>query len=152
MAKLKNFPWRRSFKLIAALAVIVLIGFGVRQLAGHRAPANGAGEASPAVPVTAAVATRQDVPEIVNAIGTVQSIDSVSVQPRVTGNIQKIEFTPGQDVKQGQELFLIDPRPYQAALDQAKAQLAHDEAVLQQAQLDLVRYQTLEQQKSIAGQ
>ena len=50
------------------------------------------------------------------------------------------------------ELFLIDPRPYQAALDQAKAQLAHDEAVLQEAEVDLTRYQTLEKEKSIAGQ
>lgn len=102
--------------------------------------------------MTAAVATSSDVPKIVNAIGTVQSIDSVAIQPRVTGAIQKIEFTPGQNVKQGQELFLIDPRPYQAALDQAKAQLAHDQGVLAEAQMDLQRYQTLEQQKSIAGQ
>ncbi|MGB6538379.1 MAG: efflux RND transporter periplasmic adaptor subunit [Xanthobacteraceae bacterium] len=102
--------------------------------------------------MTAAVATLSDVPEIVNAIGSVQSIDSVAIQPRVTGAIQKIEFTPGGDVKPGQELFLIDPRPYQAALDLAKAQLAHDEGVLAEAQMDLQRYQTLEKQKSIAGQ
>ncbi|HTV28316.1 MAG TPA: efflux RND transporter periplasmic adaptor subunit [Xanthobacteraceae bacterium] len=105
-----------------------------------------------AVPVTAAVATRENVPEIVNAIGNTQSIDNVAVEPRVTGTIEKIEFTPGQDVKKSQELFLIDPRPYQAALDQAKAQLAHDEGVLGEAQMDLQRYQTLEHQKSIATQ
>jgi multidrug efflux system membrane fusion protein len=92
------------------------------------------------------------VPEIVDAIGTVQSIDSVSIQPRVTGTIEKIEFTPGQNVKQGQELFLIDPRPYQAALDQAKAQLAHDQGLLAEAQMDLKRYQTLVSQQSIAAQ
>lgn len=104
------------------------------------------------MPVTAAIATRSDVPEIVNAIGTVQSIDSVAIEPRVTGAIEKIEFTPGQDVTQGQELFLIDPRPYQAALDQAKAQLTHDQAVLEEAQVDLARYRTLENEKSIAAQ
>jgi multidrug efflux system membrane fusion protein len=70
----------------------------------------------------------------------------------VTGTIEKIEFTPGQNVKQGQELFLIDPRPYQAALDQAKAQLAHDQGLLAEAQMDLKRYQTLLSQKSIAAQ
>ena len=91
-------------------------------------------------------------PEIVNAIGTVQSIDNVSVQAQVNGPIIKIEFTPGQDVKQGQELFLIDPRPYQAALDVQQAQLSHDEGVLAEAQVDLTRYQILAQQNSIAKQ
>lgn len=119
---------------------------------GDRAPQTASTHPPPAVPVTAAVATRKDVPEIVNAIGNVQSIDSVSVLPRVTGAIEKIEFGPGQDVKQGQELFLIDPRPYQAALDQAQGQLAHDEGLLAEARMDLQRYQTLQQQKSIAGQ
>jgi multidrug efflux system membrane fusion protein len=98
------------------------------------------------------MAARRDFPDSVNALGTVRSIDSVAIQPRVTGAITKVEFSPGQDVKKGQELFLIDPRPYQAALDQAKAQLAHDEAVLQEAEVDLTRYQTLEKEKSIAGQ
>lgn len=119
---------------------------------GSRTPQSAAAHPPPSVPVTAAVATRQDVPEIVNAIGNVQSIDGVSVLPRVTGAIQKIEFSPGQDVKQGQELFLIDPRPYQAALDQANGQLAHDQGLLAEAQMDLKRYQSLQQQKSIAGQ
>jgi membrane fusion protein, multidrug efflux system len=139
----------RRLGIIGGLFVLALVIIAIRQLNGRAAPEN---SPPPAVPVTAAVATRQDVPDIVNAIGTVQSIDSVAVQPRVTGAIEKIEFTPGQDVKQGQELFLIDPRPYQAALDQAKAQLAHDEGVLEEAQVDLQRYQTLEKQKSIAGQ
>ena len=91
-------------------------------------------------------------PEIVNAIGTVQSIDNVSLQAQVNGPIVKVEFTPGQDVKQGQELFLIDPRPYQAALDVQQAQLSHDEGVLAEAQVDLTRYQILAQQNSIAKQ
>ncbi|MFZ3361158.1 MAG: efflux RND transporter periplasmic adaptor subunit [Xanthobacteraceae bacterium] len=104
------------------------------------------------MPVTAGLAVRQDVPEIVSAVGTVQSIDSVAVQARVSGTIEKIEFTPGQNVKQGQELFLIDPRPFQAALDATQAQLAHDEGVLSEAELDLTRFQLLAQQNSIAKQ
>ena len=146
-----NFGSRRRMAIIGALVILGLIAFGARQLRG-RAPPASSGTNGPVVPVTAATAAHQDVPDIVNGIGTVQSIDAVAVQPRVTGAIEKIEFTPGQDVKQGQELFLIDPRPYQAALDLAKAQLAHDEAVLAEAQVDLTRYQTLEQQKSIAAQ
>jgi multidrug efflux system membrane fusion protein len=74
------------------------------------------------------------------------------VQPRVTGTIEKIEFTPGQYLNKGQELFLIDPRPYQAMLDQAKGQLVHDQGVLAQARMDLQRYQTLTQKRSIAAQ
>lgn len=105
-----------------------------------------------AVPVTATTTARRDFANILSALGTVQSIDSVAVQARVTGPIAKVEFTPGQDIKQGQELFLIDPRPYEAALDQAKGQLRHDEAMLEEAQTDLKRYQTLAQQNSIAKQ
>jgi membrane fusion protein, multidrug efflux system len=146
------FQWLREHRLtgiIAGLIVLAAVVFGVRQLSGGTPPVS---TAPPPVPVTAAIATRRDVPEIINAIGAVQSIDIVAVQPRVTGAIMKIEFTPGQDVKQGQELFLIDPRPYQAALDQAQAQLTHDEAVLEEAQVDLNRYQTLKEQNSIAKQ
>lgn len=142
---------RRTITIIVGLIVLIIVGFGVRALT-DRGLGPTKGNPPAAVPVTAAIATRKDVPEIVNAIGNVQSIDSVSVLPRVTGTIEKIEFTPGQDVKKGQELFLIDPRPYQAALDQAKAQLAHDQGVLAEAKMDLKRYQTLQQQKSIAGQ
>lgn len=148
-SKFKRSGWRRGVRILVGLAVIAAIALGIRQITGSTPPAP---STPAAVPVTAALATRQDVPEIINAIGNVQSIDAVSILPRVTGTIEKIEFTPGQDVKKDQELFLIDPRPYQAALDQAKAQLAHDEGVLEEAQIDLQRYQTLEQQKSIAGQ
>jgi len=98
------------------------------------------------------VAIRQDVPNIIDTIGTVQSIDIVSIQAQVYGAIVKIEFKPGQDVKKGQELFLIDPRPFQAALDAARAQLTRDQAALGQAQVDLTRYQKLVQEKSIAAQ
>ncbi len=150
-SKLMRSARRRGIKVIVGVGIIVGIAFAVRQLSSSAPPPSTAA-ALAAVPVTAALAIRQDVPDIVNAIGTVQSIDNVAIYPRITGNIQKIEFAPGQDVKQGQELFLIDPRPYQAALDQAKAQLAHDQGVLAEAQMDLQRYQTLEQQKSIATQ
>lgn len=153
-AKLKRSPARRGIRIVVGLAIIIGVAIGVRQLTRNTQPAAGntASAAVSAVPVTAAVATLKDVPEIVNAIGNVQSIDTVSILPRVTGAIEKIEFTPGQDVKQGQELLLIDPRPYQAALDQAKGQLAHDQGLLAEAKMDLQRYQTLQQQKSIAGQ
>lgn len=149
MALFRKSGSRRRIAIFGTLVVIVLIVVAVR-LVSHSKPATNA--AKQPVPVTAAVATRQDVPETINALGTVQSIDSVNIVPRVMGTIEKIEFTPGEIVKQGQLLFVLDPRPFQAALDQTQAQLHHDEAVLSEAQLDLQRYQTLEQQNSIAKQ
>ena len=154
MAKSQRSRWRRVIWIIIGLAIVIGVTLEVRRVTGSALSSgrNAVNRASPAVPVTAAIATRQDVPKIIDAVGTVQSIDSVSVQPRVTGRIEKIEFTPGQDIKKGQELFLIDPRPYQTALDQAKAQLAHDQGVLAEARMDLQRYQTLAKQRSIAAQ
>jgi membrane fusion protein, multidrug efflux system len=150
----KKSPFRRVVLLLGGALVIALVVIGVRHFSsGQVGGANGATTAAnAAVPVTATTATRLDVPNLISTIGTVQSIDSVAIQPRVTGAIQKIEFTPGQDVKQGQELFLIDPRPFQAALDQAKSQLAHDEGVLAEAQTDLTRFQILAKENSIAQQ
>lgn len=151
MGILPGFSSRRRFIILGGLVILGLVSLGIRQLSGRAPPAQ-SGTAETATPVTAGTAVRRDFPDSVNALGTVRSIDSVAIQPRVTGAITKVEFSPGQDVKKGQELFLIDPRPYQAALDQAKAQLAHDEAVLQEAEVDLTRYQILEKEKSIAGQ
>jgi len=151
--RLKPSAWHRCIRIIVALAVIAGVAIGVREFTRNSQPATNAGShpANP-VPVTAAIATNKDVPEIINSIGNVQSMDSVSVLPRVTGTIQKIEFKPGEDVRQGQELFLIDPRPYQAALEQAKGQLAHDQGLLAEAQMDMQRYQTLASQKAINAQ
>jgi membrane fusion protein, multidrug efflux system len=141
----------RSRRLVFSTAAVVVLALIIIGAVYFR-PRQAESQAPAPVPVTAAVATRTDVPVIINAIGNVQSIDMVAVQPRVTGTIRKIEFTPGQNVKEGQELFQIDPRPYQAALDQARAQLAHDEGVLAEAQVDLKRFQILQKQQSIAAQ
>jgi multidrug efflux system membrane fusion protein len=105
-----------------------------------------------AVPVTAATASLRDVPAIIEELGTVQPIETVSVQARVSGEITKTFFTPGSEVKQGAPLFEIDPRPFQAALDQAQGQLERDQALLTQAQSDLARFQQLEKEDSIAVQ
>jgi len=95
---------------------------------------------NPAIPVTAGTAQAQDVPNYVQGIGTVQAINTVDVKIRVNGEIMQAFFTPGQEVQQNDRLFLIDPRPYQATLDQAKANTAKDTAQLQGAQRDLARY------------
>jgi len=98
-----------------------------------------------AVPVDTATATRQDVPITLSGLGTVQALNTVTVTARVDGQIQKIAFVEGQDVKTGDLLAQIDPRPFQAALDQAVAKKAQDVATLQNAKLDLKRFQDLAQ-------
>ncbi|HTR83882.1 MAG TPA: efflux RND transporter periplasmic adaptor subunit [Reyranella sp.] len=93
--------------------------------------------------MTVAVAQKRDVPVIVRGLGTVQAFKMVTVKTRVDGQIVKIAFEEGQDVKEGDPLFQIDPRPFQATLDQAKATKKKDEAQLEGAQLDLERYSKL---------
>ena len=97
-----------------------------------------------AVPVTVATVARQDVPVYFTGLGAVQAFQQVLVRGRVDGTLDQIAFTEGQDVKKGDLLAVIDPRPYQAALDQAKAKRAEDQAQLQNAGLDLQRYTQLE--------
>ncbi len=99
--------------------------------------------AASAVPVSTAVVKQQDVAIFVRGIGTVQPFQSVLIRARVDGTLDKVVFTEGQDVKQGDLLASIDPRPYQAVLDQAVAKKAADIAMLSNAKRDLVRYSDL---------
>jgi multidrug efflux system membrane fusion protein len=104
------------------------------------------------VPVGVARATNGSIAVTLNALGAVTPLATVTVKPQVTGILNKIDFTEGQMVKAGDVLAEIDPRPYQAALDQAKGTLAHDAAQLANAQVDLKRYQALSTQNAISGQ
>jgi multidrug efflux system membrane fusion protein len=97
----------------------------------------------PGVPVVVSTAATQDVPVILHTIGTVQALQSVLVRARVDGTLDSVGFTEGQDVKAGDLLAQIDPRPYKAALDQAQAKKAADLALLANAKLDLARYSSL---------
>src|SRR5262249_29886604 len=106
----------------------------------------------PTVTVGAAPAQRGDIPIQVSALGTVTPIASATVNPRASGTVIKVSFIEGQNVRQGQVLAEIDPRPYQAALLQAQGQLARDQAQLENARVDLQRYETLVAQDSIAKQ
>jgi multidrug efflux system membrane fusion protein len=93
-----------------------------------------------AIPVTIAQAQKTTFPVYLNGLGTVQPYETVTVGSRVDGEITKVAFKQGQMVKEGDILVQIDPRPYQAALDQAVAKKAQDEATLKNAELDLQRY------------
>ena len=107
---------------------------------------------APPIPVLVAVAQSGDVPIYLNGLGTVKAYNTVTIHVRVNGTLDKVVFVEGQDVKAGDLLAQIDPRPYQAQLDQVVATKAHDEAVLADARLDLQRYQKLTAQDSIAVQ
>jgi multidrug efflux system membrane fusion protein len=91
--------------------------------------------------VTTAAVQQRDVPVEVAAIGNVEAFESVSVRSQVTGMVNEVMFHEGDFVKKGDQLFTIDPRPYQALLEQAKANLVRDEALLAQSQAQLARDQ-----------
>jgi multidrug efflux system membrane fusion protein len=93
------------------------------------------------VPVTTATVQQRDVPVEVAAIGNVEAFETVSVRSQVTGVVTEVLFREGDFVKKGDHLFTIDPRPYQAMLEQAKANLARDEALLSQSEAQLARDQ-----------
>ena len=95
------------------------------------------------VPVQVTPVQQQPMPIFLTALGTVTPYMSVTVKARVNGELLPVKFTEGQQVKQGQTIMVIDPRPYQAALDQAKGALAHDEALLKDAQAQYARYKAL---------
>jgi membrane fusion protein, multidrug efflux system len=100
----------------------------------------------PAVPVTVINASRQDVPIWLRGLGTVQAFYAVQLRPRVDGTLTQVPVKEGQDVKQGDLLAVIDPRPYQAVLDAAVAKKQQDQAQLSNAQADLARYASLVRQ------
>ena len=115
--------------------VLTIVGCGERGGdAAAKAPAR-----PPAVPVTVSDVKPRDVPVQVKAIGNVQAYATVSVLSLVGGELFKIHFTEGQDVKAGDLLFTIDPRPYKAALQQVEAQLAQHQAQVAQAQANLAK-------------
>lgn len=131
---------------MGAVAATAAVAVGAALLAGRLSLGPTAARAEDqggAPPVTAGKAEARDVPVYARGIGSVQAYNSVTVKTRVDGQIMQVLFTEGQDVKAGDRLFQIDPRPFQAALDQASATKMRDEAALKSAQLDLDRYSAL---------
>src|SRR5450432_3782762 len=130
--------------VIACLAGAGAVAAGLAWWAlRDEAPAATAKPAAPPVAVVAAMAAEQDVPIYLAGLGTVQAYNTVTVKPRVDGSLDKIAFVEGQDVKAGDLLAQIDPRPLQAQLAQAVAHQASDQAQLANAKLDLQRFTSL---------
>ena len=145
-----NRPRVHLVRWIVASAVLLLVAFFVWQKV---APKPRTRAAAPQI-VTVAQATLGDMPVILNELGTVTPTATVTVMPNqsVSGYLTEVPFQEGQDVEQGQVLAQIDPRPYQAALDQAIGTLQRDQGILHEAQMDLDRFQKLVKLDSIARQ
>ncbi|KPK44263.1 MAG: RND transporter [Nitrospira bacterium SM23_35] len=124
-----TFPCLLSFLLLSAL---------VAACSGKQQPPQ-----KPPVPVTVATATQKTVPVQIKAVGNIEPYSTVAVKSQIGGVLTGVHFREGQDVKKGALLFTIDPRPYEAALKQAEANLAKDTAQLENARKELSRYEEL---------
>ena len=136
------------------LAIVAGAGWYISQTGTTPAAKQGAGRfgAGMPTPVGIATASKGEVPVVIRALGTVVPLQTVNVKTQITGQLIKVEFKEGQMVKQGDLLAVVDPRPYDVALQQAIGQQQKDEALLKNAQVDLERYRKLVQQDSIARQ
>ena len=132
MSRSRTIRWA-----LLIVAIATLCYFGWQRLQGEDHPAQAdtqkPGPARAAVPVRASAVEKADFPVYLTGLGTVQGFNTVVVRTRVDGQINRIAFQEGQFVKEGDTLVEIDPRPFQAALDQAKAKKAQDEANLANA-------------------
>lgn len=149
----KGRPW------VAVLVVVVLAGVVFLLYHQYEAAKQAKEEASAkskaadrGVPVSTAAAKKGHIGIYVEALGTVTPVFTVTVTSRVQGQIMDVYYKEGQAVRKGDPLIEIDPRPYQAALVQAQGQLAHDTAVLNEARIDLARYQHAFSKNAIAQQ
>jgi multidrug efflux system membrane fusion protein len=142
--------------IIVALGVLV-VGAAVWFARSHAAGAEKKGPGGramelPPVPVIAGTVAQKDVPIYLTGIGNVQAFNTVTVHARVDGEIDKIAFTEGQDVKAGDLLAQIDPDPFNAVLQQATAKKAQDEAQLANARIDLNRYSEMVTNEAVTSQ
>lgn len=133
--------------VVAALILVIVL---IRWLSGRSADRDFQGR--PTTTVGVATAEKSDVPIVLEALGTVTPLATVTVRPQISGVITQVLFTEGQMVQRGQLLAVIDPRPFEAALLEAQGSLTRDEAQLANAKITLERYQTLVKQDSIAQQ
>jgi len=141
---------RNKWYLLGGLLALLIALLIYRAVSQPAAPPGG--RAGAPIAVNTAKVEKGDVPVILNALGTVTPLQTVTVRTQINGQLQQIAFTEGQRVNKGDFLAQIDPRPYQAALEQAQGTLAKDQAQLKNAQLDAERYVKLVQQDSIASQ
>jgi membrane fusion protein, multidrug efflux system len=144
MAKPGNGPRRTGLRTAVVLGALAAAVIAPAEPSSAQQPSIQG--ARPAVPVSVGTVTRQDVPLWVRELGTVQAFYSVLLRPKVDGTLLHVPVTEGQEVKQGDLLAVIDPKPYQAVLDAATAKKLQDQADLANARRDLERYNSLAKQ------
>ncbi|MDL2279741.1 MdtA/MuxA family multidrug efflux RND transporter periplasmic adaptor subunit [Desulfovibrio sp. OttesenSCG-928-G11] len=142
---------RRRIWFLRILALALCAAAGLYLWARFAGPGGGPPPARPQA-VRAAVARIGDMDVYFQALGTVSSPNTVTVKSRVDGELTALHFTEGQLVRQGEPLAQIDPRPFEVQLQQAKGQLARDQALLRQAEQELERYRKLIRERSISEQ
>ncbi len=149
-------PRRRSYAWVWILLLVLagLVGFRVYQnkQAEAQAAKAKAAAANRGVPITTTTATQGPIGVYISALGTVTSVYTATITSRVDGQIISVNYREGQMVHKGDILIQIDPRPYAAALTQAEGTLAHDEALLAEARIDMNRYQEAFNRNAIAKQ
>ncbi|HEY5226888.1 MAG TPA: efflux RND transporter periplasmic adaptor subunit [Opitutaceae bacterium] len=145
--------------VVIAVVVIGLVLIAWRARMATSAGARGGGRRGPGgfgmngpIPVVARPARKADINVILNLPGTVTPLATVTMRTQISGQLVQVNFAEGQMVQRGDVLAVIDPRPYQAALEQAQGQLLQAQAQLKEGQIDLDRYQTLSTQDSISKQ
>src|SRR5580692_3482187 len=125
--------------LVLAVCIVIGIGIGLVIVKRGAAAKSAGGTGVPPVPVVLGKVAQKNVPIYLDGLGTVQAYNTVTVHPQVPGQLKKVAYVEGQDVKAGDLLVQIDPAPYQAALDQAIGKEGSDEAQLANARVDLDR-------------
>ncbi|MAM57743.1 MAG: hypothetical protein CMN25_10450 [Salinicola sp.] len=135
--------WWLLLILVAASVAYYFLGNNGEPEGNDGSPQQPSAGGMPATAISAVAASRGDLPIELTALGTVRPLQSVAVRPRVEGELISVDFEEGQTVQKGQRIARIDPRDYQAQLDQAKGQLAQDQAQLASAREDLARYEKL---------
>jgi multidrug efflux system membrane fusion protein len=151
--------WRFHWRLVLVGLLVIAIVAGAVVWYVSRTPGNapaGKGRgglgSNAALPVVAAPARKGNIDVYIDALGTVTPRNTVVVHTRVDGQLMSVAFREGQNVKAGDLLAQLDPRPFEVMLTQANGTMAHDQALLKNAQIDLERYRTLLKQDSIASQ
>src|ERR1700760_1655850 len=144
--------WRALLIILVIAALLTGFVLYLRSKQPVAAPPRGRNGQNGPVAVSVATAVSGDIQVKIPALGTVTPLATVTVRTQITGTLQKILFTEGQIVHQGDSLAQIDPRPYEAALQQMEGNLKRDQALLADARVDLKRYEGLVKEDSIAQQ
>src|SRR5580704_5960636 len=143
---------RRALWILLLLLVVAALIVWLAYRTAHQPAPSGRSQTGGPSPVGTAKVDKGDMPVVLSGLGTVTPLAMVTVKTQINGQLIEVAFREGQMVNKGDLLAQIDPRPYQVALAQAEGQLAKDQALLKNAELDLVRYRTLVAQNSIARQ